>query len=171
MKKACFLMLLLASVCFVPARAQQQDVASKLVGAWRLVSVEGTDATFHFVYDHPTGLIVYDRSGWMSVQIDMQGTRKPFVNGPARGTKEEKLSAFDTYLSYYGRYTLDLKAQTVTHHLQDSNEPSLRGVNNVRWFEFQDNDHLLLIPREDGKGGVIDRKDAKFKLLWERIKK
>jgi hypothetical protein len=170
MKKAYLLMLLLVSVCFVPAGAQQQDVARKLVGAWRLVSVQGTDATFHFVYDHPTGLIIYDRSGWMSVQIDMQGTRKPFVKGPAGGTNEEKLSAFDTYLTYYGRYTLDLKAQTVTHHLKDSNEPNLRGVNNVRWFEFQDNDHLLLIPREDGKGGVIDRKDAKFKLLWERIK-
>ena len=45
-----------------------------------------------------------------------------------------------------------------------------RGVHNVRWFEFQGNHRLLLIPREDGKGGVIDRKNATNKLLWERIK-
>lgn len=76
-----------------------------------MVSVEGTDATFHFAYDHPTGMIVYDRSGWMSVQIDIKGARKPFVNGPAGGTGEEKVAAFDNYIAYYGTYTLDLKAQ------------------------------------------------------------
>ena len=85
--------------------------------------------------------------------------RKPFVNGPAGGTGEEKVTAFDNYIAYYGTYTLDLKAQTVTHHLQDASPPNWRGVNNVRWFEFQGNDRLLLSPREDGKGGVIDRKN------------
>ena len=133
-----------------------------------MVSVEGTDANFHFAFDHPTGLIVYDRSGWMSVQIDVKGTRKPFVNGAA-GAAEEKVSAFDNYVAYYGKYTLDLKAQTVTHHLEDAIRPNSRGVDNVRWFEFQGNDRLLLIPREDGKGGVVDRKNATYKLLWERI--
>ena len=170
MKKVCIVLLLLSCVPLLSAGPQQDNVAQKLVGAWRLVSIEGTDATFHFAYDHPTGVIIYDRSGWMSVQIEAKGTRKPFVNGPAGGTSEEKVAAFDNYISYYGRYTLDLKAQTVTHHLEDSSEPNWRGVNNVRWFEFQDNDHLLLIPREDGKGGMIDRKNATFKLLWERIK-
>jgi hypothetical protein len=119
--------------------------------------VEGTDATFHFPFDHPTGIITYDRSGWMAVQIDVKGVRKPFVNGPASGTGEEKAAAFDNYLAYYGTYTLDLKAQTITHHLEDASPPNWRGVNNVRWFEFRGNDRLLLIPREDGKGGVIDR--------------
>jgi hypothetical protein len=55
-----------------------------------LVSVEGTDATIHYAYDHPTGLIIYDRSGWMSVQIDVKGIRKPFVGGAAGGTSEER---------------------------------------------------------------------------------
>jgi hypothetical protein len=170
MKKACVLMLLLASVSLVSAEPRQDDVAKKLVGAWRLVSVEGADPTFHFAIDHPTGVIIYDRSGWMSVQIDIKGRRKPFLNGPAGGTSEEKVAAFDNYIAYYGTYTLDLNAQTVTHHLADASQPNWRGVNNVRWFEFQGNDRLLLIPREDGKGGVIDRKNATFKLLWERIK-
>jgi hypothetical protein len=154
----------------VRAEAQQEEVIQKLIGAWRLVSVEGTDATFHLAYDHPTGLIIYDRSGWMSVQIDVKGIRKPFVNGPAGGTVEEKVIAFDNYIAYYGTYTVDLKTQTVTHHLEDSSQPNRRGVNNVRWFEFQGDDRLLLIPREDGKGGAIEREDATYKLLWERIK-
>ena len=170
MKKARVLLLFLTCVSLISAQPRQDDVAQRLVGAWRLVSIEGTDPTFHFAFDHPTGVIIYDRSGWMSVQIDIKGTRKPFPEGPAGGTSEEKATAFSNYIAYYGTYTLDLKAHTVTHHLQDASWPNSRGVNNVRWFEFQGNDHLILIPREDGKGGVIDRKNATFKLRWERIK-
>jgi hypothetical protein len=170
MNKGRVLWLLLSCVSLFSAEPQQDNARKKLVGAWRLVSVEGTDATFHFAFDHPTGIIIYDRSGWMAVQIDVKGARKPFANGPAAGTGEEKVAAFDNYLAYYGTYTLDLKAQTITHHLEDASPPNWRGVNNVRWFEFQGNDRLLLIPREDGKGGVIDRKNATYKLLWERIK-
>lgn len=82
--------LLLACVSLISAAPQQADVGQRLVGAWRLVSVEGTGPTFQFAYDNPTGVIMYDRSGWMSVQIDIKGTRKPFVHGPAGGTEEKK---------------------------------------------------------------------------------
>src|ERR1017187_6321421 len=133
MNKGRVFLLLLSCAFLFSAEPGQDEAGKKLVGAWRLVSVEGTDATFHFAYDHPTGIIIYDRSGWMSVQIDIKGTRKPFVNGPAGGTDEEKVAAFDNFIAYYGTYTLDLKAQTVTHHLQDASSPNWRGVNNVRW--------------------------------------
>ena len=170
MNKSCVFLLLLSCVSLFPVQLRQDNAGQKLVGAWRLVSVEGTDATFHFAYDHPTGIITYDRSGWMTVQIDIKGIRKRFINGPAAGTVEEKVAAFDNYIAYYGTYALDWKAQTITHHLEDASTPNWRGVDNVRWFEFQGNDRLLLIPREDGKGGVIERKNATYKLLWERIK-
>ena len=170
MNKGRILILLLWCVSMWSAEPRQDKAAKKLVGAWRLVSVEGTDTVFHFAFDHPTGIIIYDRSGWMAVQVDVKGTRKPFVNGAAAGTGEEKVAAFDNYVAYYGTHKLDMNAQTVTHHLQDASQPNSRGLNNVRWFEFQGNDRLLLIPREDGKGGVIDRKNATYKLLWERIK-
>jgi hypothetical protein len=164
------LWLLLCSLSLAFAQPRDEAISKKLAGAWRLVSVSNTDATFHLAYDRPTGLIMYDPSGWMSVQIAVKGDRKHFVNGIASGTTEEKAAAFDSYFSYYGTYTLDLKAQTITHHLVDHSYPGRGGVNNVRWFEFQGDDRLLLTPMEDGKGGVIDRKNATYKLLWERIK-
>lgn len=131
--------------------------------------MQGTDATTHLAFDRPTGLLVYDRSGRI-VQIAVQRDRKPFRNGPASGTLEEKAAAFGNYAAYFGTYTVNLKEQTITHHIEEYSNPSLRGVNNVRWFEFQGNNRLLLIPREDGKGGVIDRKTATYRLLWERIR-
>ena len=158
-------------ICLAPASAtpKQDNLAKKFIGAWRLVSVEGTDPTVHSEYDHPTGLIIYDQSGWMGVQIAVKGARKPFAN-IVSGTVEEKAAAFDNYLAYYGTYTLDATAGTVTHHLENHSYPGVKGVNSVRWFQFQGNDRLVLIPVEDGKGGVIARSDAHYKLFWERIK-
>jgi hypothetical protein len=169
MKRLRILSLILFCVS-VSAQSPQGDVANRLLGAWRLVSVEGNSPVRHVPYDHPTGLIMYDRSGWMSVQIAVKGDRKPFANGMGSGTVEEKAAAFDSYFSYYGTYTVDPKAQTITHHIKNYSYPDGAGLNNVRWFEFQGNDRLLLIPAEDGKGGTIDRSHATYKLVWERIK-
>jgi len=58
----------------------------------------------------------------------------------------------------------------VTHHIEDYSVPGRRGTTNVRWFEFRGDDRVVLIPVEDGQGGVIARKDATYKLLWQRIK-
>jgi hypothetical protein len=51
------------------AQGRKGLLARKIVGAWRLVSVEGQPPGLPGFYDHPTGLIVYDPSGSMSVQI------------------------------------------------------------------------------------------------------
>lgn len=108
----------------------------------------------------------------MSAQIVAKTDRKafaPYSKGRVLATTEEKVAAFDSYTAYFGTYMVDAKAGTATHHLEDSLVPGRRGTENVRWFEFQRDDCLLLIPVEDGKGGVIARKDATFRLLWERI--
>jgi hypothetical protein len=170
-KLICLAMLLgFASVC---GTAQQNPIASGFVGAWRLVSVEGHPAGLPGFYDRPTGMIVYLATGQVIVQIAARADRKPFApfnQGRLSATLEEKAAAFDSYLAYYGTYTVDAAAGTVTHHIEDYSIPGRRGTLNVRWFEFRGNDRLVLIPVEDGKGGVIARKDATYKLLWERLR-
>jgi hypothetical protein len=106
----------------------------------------------------------------MSVQIANRGGRKSFAGGLAAGTREEKAAAFDSYFSYYGTYTVDDAAGTVTHDVQDSSYPDLRGRHQVRWVEFQGKDRMVLVPCEDGKGGAVLRKDATYRLYWERVK-
>lgn len=153
-----------------PLTSQNQQLRQKILGAWRLVSVEGHPPGLPGFYDHPTGLIIYDPSGQMSVQIANKTPRQNFAAGLTAGTDREKVSAFNTYFSYSGTYTVDAAAGTVTHHIEDSSYPDLRNRDHVRWVEFQGDDRLVLIPREDGNGGVIDRKAATYKLTWERIR-
>jgi hypothetical protein len=157
----------------VPGVPQQNQIAKRFAGAWRLVSVEGNPPGLPGFYDRPSGMIVYLASGQMAVQIAARADRKafaPFNRGRLSATPEEKAAAFDSYLAYYGTYTVDGQAGTVTHHIEDYSVPGRRGTTNVRWFEFSGGDRLVLIPVEDGKGGVIARKDATYKLLWERIR-
>src|SRR5260370_5686527 len=109
----------------------------------------------------------------MGGKIALKGDRNPsapYAKGLLTATTEEKAAAFDSYAAYFGTFTVDAKAGTVTHHLENNLVPGREGTDNVRWFEFQGDNRLYLIPMEDGKGSVLARKDATYKLLWERIK-
>lgn len=173
MRRTASLLLLAFVFWSLSATSQQSDIATKLVGAWKLVSVTGDPVGLPGFYHQPTGLLIYLDSGQMAVQIAARSDRKPFghFNSERRAAStSDRAAAFDSYNAYYGTYTVDSATGTVTHHLQDSIMPGLQGIQNVRWFEFQGEDTLVLIPVEDGKGGRIDRKTATFKLIWERLK-
>ena len=160
--------LMLFGWVIAPAAPPQDGVDKRFIGSWRLISIEGQSRMSPRAYDRPTGTIMYDAWGRMSVQIALQADRQPFAAGKA--SVEQKAVAYDSYIAYYGTYTVDAKAGTVTHHLEDRLQPGGRGIDYVRYFELQGPDRIVLVPVEDGKGGVISRKDATYKLTWERIR-
>jgi Lipocalin-like domain len=149
--------------------AQQRPAEERVLGAWRLVSIEGNSRLRPRTIDRPTGMIVYGPKGRVAVQIAYDASRKPFARGIAAGTLAEKAAAYDSYIAYYGTYTIDAKAGTITHHLEDSVSPDLRGRDQVRYFEFQGENRILLLVAEDEKGGLLPREAITYKLLWERI--
>jgi hypothetical protein len=173
MRRFTAVLLILFCLAATSAAPHPDDLSKKFLGAWHLVSIEGNPPGRPFVYDRPTGLIMYDPSGRMCVNIVLKADRKPFApysKGMLTATTEEKAAAFDSYAAYFGTYTVDAKAGTVSHHLENNLVPGRQGTDNVRWFEFQGPDRLLLTPVEDGKGGVLARKDATYRLLWERLR-
>jgi hypothetical protein len=124
MRRLSAVLLILFCLAGTSAAPPPDGLSKKFLGAWRLVSIEGNPPGRTKVYDRPTGLIMYDPSGHMCVNIVLKADRKPFAPF----------------------------------------------TDNVRWVEFQGADRLLLIPIEGGKGGVLARKDATYRLLWERLK-
>lgn len=173
MRRFAVSLLILFCLAATSAAPHPDELSKKFLGAWRLVSIHGIAPGRPNFYDRPTGLIMYDASGHMGVNINLKTDRKPFApytKGVLNATTDEKAAAFDSYAAYFGTFTIDAKSGTVTHHLEGNLIPGRQASDNVRWFEFQGDDYLVLTPMEDGKGGVLARKDASYNLLWERLK-
>ncbi len=150
---------------------QSGSVSDRLVGAWRLISVETKRPNGEIVYPfygkHPEGLLIYDRSGWMSVQI--VSDPKPVV--PTASSREdflkaspaEKGKAIDGYYGYCGTWTVDPTGSTVTHHIQQSLYPGERGEDGVRRLSLEGK--RLTLSAEAHEMGETHQRI----LVWERV--
>ena len=150
-----------------PARAT--TAASRLIGTWSLVSYESSDTeSRQYRGPKPIGLLFYDRTGHMAVQISPDRMRRRFT-GPQAGvftgpqpTPDEALDAISGYAAYFGTYTVDERAQTVAHTRVGNLNPGGLG-DFVRRFELPTEDRLVLVPQE--------RTDLRaVRLTWERLK-
>jgi Lipocalin-like domain len=74
----------------------------------------------------------------MAVQL-MRTDRPAFTSSDVfQGTPEEIKAAYEGFAAYFGTYTVDDAAGTVTHHLQGHTFPNRIGSNNTRVFTFAD---------------------------------
>ena len=140
------------------------------VGAWKLVRIDYTGSKGNMKDPKfgpgSEGLIVYDASGWMSVQIVTLG--RPTIPLPPAviDTPHEaqlKAAAMDTYYAYFGTWTFDVDKQIVTHHRTASLFPYETGTDAVRDARF-DGRYLSLIVHESEDGDPRTRI-----LVWERL--
>src|SRR5690242_20155199 len=94
--------------------AQGAKAAAPFVGSWRLVSIDTDSTTATRLGAHPTGIIIYDQTNHMAVQIQPDRRRPSW---PSRvPTAAEALDAVVGYVAYFGTYVVDERASTVTHH-------------------------------------------------------
>jgi len=134
-KCALVLLMLAAGVlCTADAGAGRRTVRQDLLGAWRLVGIDvegpaGREAD-PFYGNGSRGLLIYDASGWFSVQIE--GSGRPAVEVPAvrpvggqsDSTARLKAAALDSYYAYYGTWSFDPATSTVTHHAEGALYPA-----------------------------------------------
>jgi hypothetical protein len=142
--------------------------ADKFVGAWRLISTEfraedgslgespyGTDSQ---------GLLMYDAQGSMSAQLG-QAHRAPFAIADRKaGSHEELKAAFESYQAYCGRYTVDDREHVVTHAVTLSLLPNWVGIEQRRYYKFEDGRLILRTPAMS-----IGGKSLNGELVWKRI--
>jgi len=147
-------LVLLAVFAATDAAAQS---AKQLIGTWRLVEIKGGDGKADPNRGaRPSGLIYYDAHGNMAAQIMPDRPRAKYA--VAQPTPEEAKAAITGYTAYFGTYTVDEKARTVTHHRKANLNPG--GINTVvRRYEFVTPDRIILRPVENQN-----------ELTWERVK-
>ena len=167
-------LLAATAVNVIPTAAQNTRPlpGEQLIGAWRLVSVETIRPNGEIIYPyygkHPEGLIMYDQSGWMSVQIVSDPAPKiPKANSRdafVASSPEEKIAAAEGYYAYCGTWTVDTSTSTVTHHVRQALYPGERGEDFPRHF-ILDGDRLTLIAKLHEMGEVHQRR-----LIWQRLR-
>jgi len=170
--------LITGSSVFAQSASPERAVATKLtkqviIGAWRLVGIDysgpnGALADPVFGSD-PQGIIIYDQSGWMSVQIVT--ANRPAIGRPTTRTSrvvtpdDAQLAAmaFDTYYAYFGTWDYNADTSVITHHLNSSLLPYETGLEYRREVTF-DGVHLKLIARSQETGEERHRT-----LVWTRV--
>jgi hypothetical protein len=114
----------------------------QLVGAWRLTGFSGDDYAMRTRGSNSSGMVIYDATGVMSLQIMPDvAIRSPFA--AKEPTPEEAKKAFTGYQAYFGTYSVDTVAKTVTHHLEGNLDPG-QIDNRTRTYEFLGEDTLVL---------------------------
>jgi hypothetical protein len=134
--------------------AHSQTAAQRLIGSWRYVHT-----TFDGKRDpargiNPKGIIIYDTHGHMACHV---APDRDVTRAGKEPTPDEAKAALTNHIAYFGTYSVDESARTVTHHRQGSVQPGDKG-DVVRGYEFVD-DRLILRPV-----GTTQE------VVWQRIK-
>jgi len=80
------------------------------------------------------------------------------------GTDAEVRAAFEGHTSYFGTYTIDPSAGTVTHHVRGASYPNWMGHDQTRRYRF-DGSHLVLSTPPI----LFHGESLEYILTWERI--
>src|SRR5712692_6511725 len=159
---ALLLVALLAVISVAPTESSGSSAAArKFIGTWRLVSYVGGAAEVAANWgQHPTGLLYYDGLGNMAGQIMPDRVRPKYA--ATQPTPDEAKAAITGYVAYFGKYTVDENARTVTRHRQGNINPG--GIDDgVRHYEFAPGDRLILTPD-------VKPPTPPVHLTWERLK-
>ena len=150
--------LLLGFIFLSSAVLEAQDleaIKQKFIGDYELVDYvtfggDGTERDMHYI-----GRLSYDSFG------NMAGLGMPIdLPSRAENSSERTIGGF----GYWGKVSWDLETGTVTHHVVGSPMvPQWVGGDNVRYFEFIEEDLLALSIKND-KGRITGT------LIWKRLK-
>ncbi|MCH8810606.1 MAG: lipocalin-like domain-containing protein [Gemmatimonadetes bacterium] len=130
------------AACALPLAAKAQETGD-LVGSWRLDSWTLANGMPRCSEEEggASGQIIYSSDGHMSAQLGCQDMDIADLSSQAaQGAISRR------HFSYYGRYTLDRSAQTVTHHVLGSSSVPFVGSDQVRSFVFEGPNRLTLSP-------------------------
>ncbi len=132
---------------------------NRFVGTWRLISFEEDLPDGHLSYPYgrnPVGLLIYDSSGNMAVQI-MKPDRPALSSTESTGMSDGRLKeSIEGFTAFWGTYEIDEVQGIITHYVKGHLWASSIGKELKREYEFSGKQLIL-------KPGSTRR------IVWERI--
>jgi len=138
----------------------------KLVGTWKLVSASSTTSTGERIEapygPDPAGFLTYGGDGRMTSLISYGGRKPLSFGGGTRSPQEEQAEAFNTFLAYAGRYTLE--GDKVIHHVEISSIENYVKRDLARSIKFEGDRITLTTPPMSVNGKI-----QTIELIWQRL--
>jgi hypothetical protein len=147
----------------LPTFAQQ---ANDLIGAWTLVSITlNQDGKKTDMYGpSPQGQKIVDASGHYSLVIIRSDLPKFASSNREAGTPEENKAAVQGSIAFFGTYTVDEAAKTLTQHVDSCRFPNWNRTDRKLSFSlFGDELHVTPVTKASTGTGTAD-------LVWKRAK-
>jgi hypothetical protein len=145
--------------------------AQALQGCWELTRREDHSESGELKEDpglgpDPLGLLIYHPSGHFSAQFMRRDRSPEAAPAPDLGRSgHNNTRSVGGYDAYFGRYTVDEEAHTVTQTLEGALAPDNVGVVVTRKMEVEGDVLTLRLPTTDANGDSIVRT-----LQWRRCR-
>jgi hypothetical protein len=134
-------------------------VKRRLVGTWTLVKYEVFDERGGArPGNYDTGRLIYDEQGEMAAHLMRSGRPKE-----APTTEAARASAYQSYLGYFGPYTIDPDQRIVVHHVAGSSLPHWIGTEQIRYYGFSEDGKYLTLSLKSGERVTQT-------LTWDRVR-
>jgi hypothetical protein len=135
------------------------------VGGWKLVSItlEKDGKKTDFYGPNPQGQQIFEANGSVSVIISRSDLPKFASNNRQSGTPEENKAIVQGSFAFFGTYTVDEAAKTVTFHIENCTFPNWNGNDRKLTFNIS-GDEL------DMTSSVSSTGTGSNQQVWKRAK-
>ena len=132
---------------------------NEFIGTWKLISFEHMEPDGSVAYPYgrnPVGLLIYDASGHMSVQV-MSSDRAPLSSDDLQQVGPDEIKQIlEGFTAFFGTYEVNESEAVVIHRVEGHLLPNSVGKTLKRKYELNGN-RLILRPGADRK------------VVWERV--
>lgn len=144
-----------------PPAAAPSSTRDRMVGSWQLTQRTVTRGAGEVVQDpilgaQPIGRLFYSADGHVSLQMMRQDRASALTTpqDPAQASNARIVTGYD---SYFGTFTIDEAAATVTHHIEGSLFPEDLGKEFTRRFRLEGDRFELSFTSKAADGSELTR--------------
>ena len=160
-------------VCFwaftasLRAQSTEAEVRQKIVGTWKVVSSEetlkdGTKRPNLHIGPNGRAFLLYSADGYMCAEL--MNSDRPSWKDKAKPTDDEKLSSYNGFFAYCGRYEIHADKNYLVHLPEVSMTQDYLGTRQIRPYRFEGNRMILGDKSTDGNDGVVA-----WQIVWEKV--
>lgn len=143
-----------------------EEIKHRVVGTWKLVSSQWTMKNGEKGYDpvvgrRGAGYLIYSADGHMCAEL--MNPDRPQWKDNRKPTDQEKLSAFEGFFAYCGRYEIDAKKHLLVHLPEVSLTQDYIGTQQIRPFRFE-GARMIFSGKEND-----DPEVGSWEIVWEKL--